>query len=261
MMCITTVLAVVMSFKTYPAKEYKNLKISFSNRVGDGVLQLDKKYKNELGEDFTVSKLRYYISNISVTDKQHHILTEKEGFYLIDENDPSSFKIELHQIPKGAYDSISFTIGVDSIHNCSGAQTGALDPVNGMFWTWNTGYIFFKMEGKSSVSKSPGGIYEYHIGGYKEPSNCIRTIRLPVETAARERMDNDIMRATEGDTDTSVGVKLLEINISADLQNIFVARNKISIAKYSSITDHHNATKVADNYQHIFRVSGTTSGY
>jgi hypothetical protein len=35
--------------------------------------------------------------------------------------------------------AIKFLLGVDSLKNVSGIQTGALDPAKGMFWTWNTG--------------------------------------------------------------------------------------------------------------------------
>ena len=52
-------------------------------------------------------------------------------------------------MPAGNYNSLSFLLGVDSMHNVSGAQTGALDPANDMFWTWNSGYVMAKMEGAS----------------------------------------------------------------------------------------------------------------
>ena len=63
-------------------------------------------------------------------------------------------------------------VGVDSARNVSGAQTGALDPAKGMFWTWNTGYIMAKLEGNSPAS--PTGIFEYHIGGFKQNESVIK---------------------------------------------------------------------------------------
>ena len=56
-------------------------------------------------------------------------------------------KLELADIPNGEYTKVNYTIGVDAARNTEGAQDGALDLVNGMFWSWNTGYIFMKMEG------------------------------------------------------------------------------------------------------------------
>ncbi|WP_316930094.1 MbnP family protein, partial [Hymenobacter sp. IS2118] len=49
---------------------------------------------------------------------------------------PASQLLALKDIPVGDYQSVSFTVGVDSARNVAGAQTGALDPNNGMFWTW-----------------------------------------------------------------------------------------------------------------------------
>ena len=39
-------------------------------------------------------------------------------------------------------------LGVDSVLNYNGVHEGALDPINGMYWTWQTGYIHCKLEGK-----------------------------------------------------------------------------------------------------------------
>lgn len=55
-------------------------------------------------------------------------------YFLIDASDAGSTTIALQALP-GKYDQVAFTIGVDSIRNISGAQTGALDPGKGMFWT------------------------------------------------------------------------------------------------------------------------------
>ena len=36
-----------------------------------------------------------------------------------------------------------------------------------MFWTWNSGYVIFKMEGESTASTADLNRIEHHIGGYK----------------------------------------------------------------------------------------------
>lgn len=78
---------------------------------------------------------------------------------------------------------LQFTLGVDSALNCSGAQDGDLDPLKGMFWTWNSGYIFFKLEGYSPASTGSLGRIEHHIGGYRSPFNAARKIVLPLPKA------------------------------------------------------------------------------
>ena len=173
--CIATASFVAMSFSRVATT--KNISLHIHHSVAGKDLIFDNTvYKNKAGQEYTITNFKYYISNIKLIDEAGKAHINADSYYLVRHDDSASMDIELTDIPSGKYKSISFLIGVDSLHNCSGAQSGALDPVNGMFWTWNQGYIFFKLEGKSPSSKSSGGIYEYHIGGYKAPANCIRPV-------------------------------------------------------------------------------------
>ena len=227
-------LVAAMSFTTPNAPV---LTINFENVVGNKPLVFDSvTYKNELGQPFTVTKFKYYISNISLTNSEGKTFPFHDT-YLINEEEPTSKKIGIDYIPSGLYTSITFTIGVDSASNCSGAQTGALDPINAMFWAWNTGYIFVKMEGKSVTSKSPGNLLEFHIGGYKAPYNCIRTVTL--------KLKKGLSIADDG-----YGY----ITIKADVAELFKTPTAIDFSKISSVTDFHNATTIADNYADMFSI-------
>jgi hypothetical protein len=64
-------------------------------------------------------------------------------------------------VPAGTYTGMYLTMGVDSARNVSGAQEGALDPANGMFWSWTSGYIMIKAEGLSP--QGAGGSFTYHL--------------------------------------------------------------------------------------------------
>ncbi len=223
-------IAAVMAAMSFIIPTHHTVKLQFKNMVGDRPLVLDSAtYKNAFGQSFTVSKFKYYIGNICLQTKNGQSFKSSDCF-LVNEEDSASKQIILNDVPEGNYTSISFILGVDSIHNCSGAQTGALDPVNGMFWTWNTGYIFFKMEGKSPVSTSPGRLLEFHIGGYKQPANCIRQVKLELKQPA----DN--------------------ITIKADLSELFKTPTAIDFSKNSSVTDFHGATTIADNYKDMFSI-------
>ena len=211
--------------------------IQLKHYAGNTVLQFDSMYKNELGQAFTVSNFRYYIGNIRLkkADGKSFFLPD---YFLIDERDEDSKQITLNDVPEGNYISIEFLIGVDSLHNCSGAQEGALDPVNGMFWAWNTGYIFLKLEGQSPASKSPGTIFEYHIGGYKQPSDCIRKVTLNFK-------NNQVVTTA---TSTSIFIK-------ADVLEILKIPTTIDFSKLSSVTDFHHAATIADNYDDMFSLT------
>jgi hypothetical protein len=135
---------------------------------GKKILKNDSTYTTPNGEPYTISKLKYYTSDL-------HFKEKKTGTFLIDAFGCDSADIF---IPPGIYKSFSFLLGVDSLHNSSGAQDGALDPLNDMFWTWNSGYVMFKLEGKSGVSTADLQRIEHHIGGYQGEYKTMRTIQI-----------------------------------------------------------------------------------
>ncbi len=234
---VAALLFITTSFTT-PVEKAK-LFIHIEHYAGMQPLQMDTVYyKNELGQTFTVSRFRYYLSNIKLK-KTDGTEVNLPGYFLVDEADPESKSITLSHVPEGNYHALSFTIGVDSLHNCSGAQSGALDPVNGMFWTWNTGYIFMKMEGHADASTSPGHIFEYHIGGYMAPNNCIRKAELDFGKKGLTIYDNK---------DNGIAIK-------ADVLQLLKTPTTIDFSRLSSVTDFHNATIIADNYADMFTIN------
>jgi hypothetical protein len=86
----------------------------------------------------------------------------------VDESDANSQDIVIENVPQGNYSEVTFTLGVDASQVNQGAQTGALDPIHGLFWSWNSGYIFMQVEGESPVSTETGHVFQYHVGGYKD---------------------------------------------------------------------------------------------
>jgi hypothetical protein len=222
----------------YSQKAKSNsIEVNFAHYVGDEVLKLDSViYKNALNQDFSVTKFKYYIANIVLTRKDGKKVAYK-NYFLIDEEKPDSKKVVLENIPGGEFVSVNFTVGVDSIDNCSGSQSGALDPINGMFWTWNTGYIFMKLEGVSEFSSAPNAILEYHIGGFKKPNNCIRTVSLPF---------NNSILITNNNSET--------IDIKTDILEMLETPKSIDFSALPSVTDFNNATTLADNYSDMFSI-------
>lgn len=226
----------VLSFRNAAAGSGK-INLTFQHFVGDKLMELDTvKYKNDLGQSFTVTKFKYYIGKIHLLKAEGEAV-KLQDYYLVNEDEENSKAVTLSNIPQGQYTGMSFLVGVDSADNCSGAQAGALDPVNAMFWAWNTGYIFLKLEGKSPVSTSPGKIFEYHIGGYKSPANCIRRVSVAFSKPL-----------------IVTGDQTNEVTIKADAAEVLKTPNTIDISKLSSVTDFHNAPMVADNYMDMFSV-------
>ena len=212
------------------------LQINFRHFVGsDSLIFKTKEYVNELGQKYTVTKFKYYISNIQLINDSGKVFSSEE-YFLINEDEPQSKGFSVKDVPPGNYKTLSFIIGVDSLRNCSGLQEGALDPIKGMFWAWNTGYIFLKLEGASESSTAQGGIFEYHIGGFKEPVNAIRKISL--------EMDSLIFADEVPDSK--------KIFIKADISQILKQPVSIDFSTMPVVSDMTNAELVANNYSDMF---------
>lgn len=218
------------------------LQITFKNVVNGAALKLNTaNYTNAAGEAFTISTFKYYISNITLIKMDNSELKLPAAYYLINEADSASKTISI-PAPGGEYRAISFMLGVDSIRNVSGAQTDALDPVNGMFWSWNSGYIMAKLEGTSPVSTAANNALTFHIGGFKGQYSALRTIQLisPISLSVSE-------------------VRRPQITINADAYTWF---NQPNLVRFQTISTIHvpgeDAWKIATNYRNMFRITDVT---
>lgn len=155
----------------YPT-EYGSVSLMFDHRWGGSQApftmntELTHPGTNEL---ITMTTLNYYISNIKLQQADGTWWSEEESYHLIKVGENTTPSITISNVPAGRYTNIQYMIGVDSLRNVSGAQTGALSPANSMFWNWNTGYIFVKAEGSSDAA--PNGIFKYHLGGFTDADN------------------------------------------------------------------------------------------
>ena len=211
--------------------------ISFQNKAGNTDLILADTYTNLFGEIIKITTFKYYITNISVVTNTGSVIAIPETYYLVDQNIPSSLHFTVNTTAD-KIQALRFLIGVDSTHNVSGVQTGALDPVNAMFWTWNTGYIMAKLEGKSPQSTQPLTAVTYHIGGFKTGENTVHPVSLSLPTP--------LLLST---TATS------EVIINADAMKWFNGVNAIKIADNAyTATPGPLAVSISENYATMFSV-------
>lgn len=152
-------------------------RVNVTNLVGNEEFHLDSTYANAAGENYDAYMLKYYLSHMMLVNENGERV-ELYAHELIDESVPSSMELGDVVIPDGHYTALEFNLGVDSLHNHSGDQGGDLDPMYGMIWTWNTGYIFFKHEGyfTSSTSGTEQPLI-YHYG----TDRALTPISLPIE--------------------------------------------------------------------------------
>ncbi|MCP9752696.1 MbnP family protein [Ferruginibacter sp. HRS2-29] len=189
------------------------------------IIRNDSVYSTPNGEPYTISKLRYYVSEIGSGKPSRNI-------FLVDAFGPDSIEMKL---PAGHYQQLSFLLGVDSLLNCSGAQDGALDPLKDMFWTWNSGYVMFKLEGKSDSSHADLNRIEQHIGGYKGENKTMRriTLNLPEKLVIDQKKTHTVV---------------IEVDLDKYWNKASISANPVIVIPGTL------AKRAADNFPLMFRV-------
>lgn len=148
------------------------VKVEFEHTVNTLPFGLNADYITTSGDTIQYTTAKYYVSNVGFVRTDGTVWKAPNSYYLIDLTNEESALLSVTKVPNGDYTAVQFTIGVDSLHNVSGSQTGALSVSNGLFWSWNSGYIFAKMEGTYHHGSS--GNFAYHLGGFTGTSSCIR---------------------------------------------------------------------------------------
>ncbi|TXF86294.1 hypothetical protein FUA23_19435 [Neolewinella aurantiaca] len=131
-----------------------------------------------------VEVLRWYLSDIRFLQDGTTVFTPAKRHHLLDLEAPAGLNLQLATPPGLNYDEVSFTLGVDSLTAASGAFGGDLDPTRGMYWTWRSGYINFKLEGTDPECPVRQNRFQFHVGGFQGPFASQREVTLKVSPAA-----------------------------------------------------------------------------
>lgn len=184
------VLSIIIGFICTSFMILKNdeVHVKFKPVFGNSPLQLNTNYfLPVLNDSISIETLRFYVSNITLLNKGKTVYTAQNKFHLIDLETKTEIRLPLNKAL--AYDAIQFNLGIDSVTNVSGAMGGDLDPTKGMYWTWQSGYINFKLEEQSKSCKTLHHKFQYHIGGYQHPFNTLQTLVLPLRQQSEIIMD------------------------------------------------------------------------
>lgn len=169
----------MMSAYSVNAQQFINL--NFDPVWADKSVKLDQNYPIDVKDSIRFDQLKWYISGITLTSNNKIVFEEENSFHLLDLSIAQSLSIS-SSIPKDLlYDHIQFSIGIDSLTNVAGAIGGDLDPTNGMYWTWQSGYINVKVEGKSNICPTRKNLFTFHLGGYTSPYQSIQKVVLAVK--------------------------------------------------------------------------------
>ena len=124
-------------------------------KLGEVQVLLGEWQKSDSNVSVRIDKLRWYVCLPPAGKKGSKA-------WLLDLADSASLD---QQMSRPVNNRISLLFGIDSAIQVAGVGTGALDPLRGMYWTWQTGYVQWKMEGAIRVDglESP---LELHLGGF-----------------------------------------------------------------------------------------------
>jgi len=157
-----------------------NVVFTVTNLVGTQPLTLNSGvYPTTSGESLQVSTFEYYLSNIKLSKADGTVYAAPNTYFLVDQAKPQSLRFTVPSVPAGDYTGVSFLVGVDA------QKTGltdpleftgkfdALNPANNMYWTWNSGHIFLKLEGMVTPTSGAAKPLTCHVGGYAAPYNAL----------------------------------------------------------------------------------------
>jgi hypothetical protein len=165
-----------------------SINITFQPSISNELIELNTIYSLTDSSKIEITTCRFYVSNFSFFSKGKLLTQNKEAF-LIDLENPESLSIDNLD---GDFDQLIFNLGIDSSTNVAGILDGDLDPIKGMYWTWNSGYINFKLEGSITNNTRKKIPFEYHLGGYLPPFQTIQTISIDRENANSATIQFDI---------------------------------------------------------------------
>ena len=146
---------------------YKDLSVNI--RYNKQALELNTWQKDSI--KFT--RIQFYIGHVKLYQGTKMVYTLAKSYTLID----LEKNLSLGKLPSDIkFDKIQMELGIDSVTNCQGALSNDLDPINGMYWTWQSGYINTKIEGLSPWADK--GEFTYHLGGYQKGQYAMQTIEI-----------------------------------------------------------------------------------
>lgn len=123
------------------------------------------------GNRIRIDDFKVYLSHIAAirSDGTEQPLLDIDLFHITASQDVS------FQVPVGSYKGLKFSVGVPEEWNKDQDPTQypndhplSVNGAQGMFWQWNTGYIFIKVEGKADLSGTEGAEllhpFAFHCG-------------------------------------------------------------------------------------------------
>ncbi len=157
--------------------------------AGQPVVLEEQYYKLPSGDSVMFETFKAYISAVVLFHDDKMVTAKNNDAHLVNASDPQTMSFSVMISNSETFDRVEFNLGVDSAISTSGALGGDLDPAKGMFWTWQSGYINCKIEGRSDLCKTRHNEFQLHLGGYAQPDNSLQRIIVKIDKPVLEGED------------------------------------------------------------------------
>ena len=146
-----------------------SLEISIQHKFGGERLLLDSlRFQNSAGEMLSFTRLSYLLSGFAV-EREDGEWVEMPDQYAWMDAEKRRLSARIEGVPEGKYRALRFHIGPDAAANSANpASLAANHPLNanlnGLHWTWQSGYIFLALEGRYRATAGAELLgYSYHF--------------------------------------------------------------------------------------------------
>ncbi|MFQ3597667.1 MAG: MbnP family protein [Chloroherpetonaceae bacterium] len=162
-----------------PTDETVSFKLLIEGKFDTLSFALNRPFVNQAGDTVRFTMAKFYLSEVClvdtlgrtipvrVVDTANTTTIDNQTVTLLDYATAQNGVLELTLRAKpGLYRGMKFNVGVpfNLNHRDASVLPKPLNIDQGMFWTWNTGYIFHRIEGNfDSLGTSRN--FLYHIGG------------------------------------------------------------------------------------------------
>lgn len=227
------------------------VEVEFDHRWGTQVFNFNQAILTPAGDSATFTAFKYFVSNVKLLKDDGSEYAIPNSYYLIDHEMATSKALTFTNVPAGNYTGIKFLLGIDSTKNTSSLdqRTGVLDPAtgaSGMYWAWNSGYIFVKLEGISPSAPLDSATQKrrfwYHIGGFggytSKTINNIKTVTIK----------------SSDDVATVNGSSTPQFHLIVDVKEFFQNPTALSIKNYPVVMFAPYSTTIADNYSDMVKL-------
>lgn len=182
---------------TLSAQAQQNVTLKINHLLGGSPFAINQTTSNDLGNQFTIYRLQYYISEISLTHDNGQTTSLRDTYILVDATQPVDLALGSFNIT--TLESISFGIGVGGeINNADPNLQAATHPLApkspSMHWGWASGYRFVALEGYTGTNMSQ--VWQIHaLGARNFRTQTIVTAGKKVNGVLQVELDADYTQA------------------------------------------------------------------